>query len=211
MLGADLSPKDITTWYKASFPLLEPWSSDWPNWDTKREYYEGHISTEGMKRVWGVVGEVEPLAFIPDWLFGTECFFVFSANGGYYWYEYTELKRFEGPFADHDHFLRCLDDEEIWRNVFVVYERWNTQYGGPNVFAEYDDWIRLQEPSNDHAHFLRCLRDGDIWADGTVVASVVCDVMGLDGFANQGNFFQRLDDKHTWARLRVGRYTSSQN
>jgi hypothetical protein len=62
------------------------------------------MSTKVMNEVWGVTGEVEPLAFVPE-VVGPESLFVFFANGEYYWYSYAELQRFEGPFADHDDFF----------------------------------------------------------------------------------------------------------
>ncbi|KAJ6524223.1 hypothetical protein DFH09DRAFT_1286393 [Mycena vulgaris] len=67
----------------------------------------------------GVTGEVEPLAFVPE-VFGPESLFVFFANGVYYWYSYAELKRFDGPFADHDDFWQCLGDKELWGGGVAV-------------------------------------------------------------------------------------------
>ncbi|KAJ7862997.1 hypothetical protein B0H13DRAFT_2071000 [Mycena leptocephala] len=86
------------------------------------------VSTETMHKFWGVVGEVEPLAYISDEV-GTESLFVFCADGVYYWYSHGELKRFEkeGPFKDHDDFLERLGDKEVWGGgvmVDPIVDRW---------------------------------------------------------------------------------------
>ncbi|KAJ6596728.1 hypothetical protein B0H10DRAFT_1959943 [Mycena sp. CBHHK59/15] len=117
--GGSFIRGDIRTWHRPSFPLPKYWSCDWPNWDNAEEYNHGHMSTEIMKEVWGVAGEVEPLAFVPEEV-GPESVFVFFADGVYYWHTYGQLRRFEGPFADHDDFLRRLDDKEIWGGGIVV-------------------------------------------------------------------------------------------
>jgi hypothetical protein len=84
-----------------------------------------------MHEFWGVVGEVEPLAYISDEV-GTESLFVFWAVGVYYWYSHGELKRFEkeGPFKDHDDFLERLGDKEIWGGgvmVDPILDRWDPE------------------------------------------------------------------------------------
>ncbi|KAJ6616360.1 hypothetical protein B0H10DRAFT_1949204 [Mycena sp. CBHHK59/15] len=110
---------DVRTWHRPSFPLPKYWSCDWLNWDNAEEYHHSHMSTEIMNKLWGVAGEVEPLAFVPEEV-GPESVFVFFTNGVYYWYTYGQLRWFDGPFADHDDFLQCLDDKEIWGGGIVV-------------------------------------------------------------------------------------------
>jgi hypothetical protein len=111
--------EDLGTWHRPGFRLPKYWSCDWPDWDNARAFHGGHMSTTVMNEVWGLTGEVEPLAFVPE-VFGPESLFVFFANGEYYWYSYAELERFEGPFADHDDFLRRLGDKELWGGCVAV-------------------------------------------------------------------------------------------
>ncbi|KAJ7630107.1 hypothetical protein DFH06DRAFT_1140834 [Mycena polygramma] len=61
------------------------------------------------------VGVVEPLAYVPEDIApASELILVFFADGVYYSYTYLRLNRFKGPFADHDDFLRRLNDDELW-------------------------------------------------------------------------------------------------
>ncbi|KAJ7463781.1 hypothetical protein FB451DRAFT_1403788 [Mycena latifolia] len=98
------NPKDLQTWHKPRIPLFECWSCDWPHWDNAREFHDGYMSTASMREIYGVVGEVEPLAFVPEAV-NPESTFVFVAGGVYYWYTYGALRRFEGTFAGHDDFF----------------------------------------------------------------------------------------------------------
>ncbi|KAF8208146.1 hypothetical protein K438DRAFT_2012965 [Mycena galopus ATCC 62051] len=110
---------DLKTWHRTGVRLPQDWSCDWANWDQASTYYHGHMSTKVMNYVWGVTGEVEPLAFIPE-EFNPEPLFVFCANGVYYWYFPGVLNRFEEKFADHDDFLRRLEDDEFLGTAITV-------------------------------------------------------------------------------------------
>ncbi|KAJ7046024.1 hypothetical protein C8F04DRAFT_1172994 [Mycena alexandri] len=60
---------------------------------------------------WAIPGEPYPLAFLPNWLM-PEPTYVFVADGRYYWAQYGDLKRIEGPFTSHDEFLRRLGEDK---------------------------------------------------------------------------------------------------
>ncbi|KAF8134805.1 hypothetical protein K438DRAFT_1787058 [Mycena galopus ATCC 62051] len=108
--------EDLRTWHRPGFRLPKYWSCDWPNWDDALEFHDGGISTPVLHEIWGVTGEVEPLAFVPN---APDAYFVFCAGGVYYFFGDVQLKRFEGPFADHDDFLRRLDQEIRGGGVLV--------------------------------------------------------------------------------------------
>ncbi|KAJ6582608.1 hypothetical protein DFH09DRAFT_1145624 [Mycena vulgaris] len=114
-------PRDHNTWYRTRIPLPQYWSCDWAHWDNATQFQDdGYMSAKIMRVMFGVAGEVEPLAFIPESV-APEPTFVFCAAGVYYWYTYGELTRYEGPFADHDDFLRRLGDKEIWAGGIYVH------------------------------------------------------------------------------------------
>ncbi len=73
--------EDLSTWHRPGVPLPKYWSCDWPNWDNARAFRNDHMSTKVMNEIWGVTGEVEPLAFVPKAF--AETTFVFCANGVY--------------------------------------------------------------------------------------------------------------------------------
>ncbi|KAF8208126.1 hypothetical protein K438DRAFT_1930549 [Mycena galopus ATCC 62051] len=110
---------DPKTWHRTGVRLPQDWSCDWANWDQAPAYHHGHMSTKVMNYVWGVTGEVEPLAFILEEI-NPESLFVFCADGVYYWYSHGDLNRFEGKFADHDDFLRRLEDDNFLSTAITV-------------------------------------------------------------------------------------------
>ncbi|KAF8208817.1 hypothetical protein K438DRAFT_1754636 [Mycena galopus ATCC 62051] len=115
------NPKDLKTWHRTGVRLPKSWSCDWANWDNARAYHDGLMSTKVMNELWGVTGEVEPLAFVPDEL-GPESLFVFFADGVYYCYSHGELGRFGDQFADHDDFLRRLEEDENFIGTAIMLE-----------------------------------------------------------------------------------------
>ncbi|KAJ7774017.1 hypothetical protein B0H16DRAFT_1510752 [Mycena metata] len=119
---------DCKTWYKTAIPLAEPWSCDWENWRNASYFHDAYsgLSPEAMHLTWRIPGQIYPLAFLPH-SFMPEPTYVFVAEARYYWAQYGNLKRIEGPFASHDHFLRRLGEDE-W-----MYEQ-GTQM--PNVLDE---------------------------------------------------------------------------
>ncbi|KAJ7036403.1 hypothetical protein C8F04DRAFT_1095410 [Mycena alexandri] len=120
---------DRKTWYKTTVPLAELWSCDWENWGNASYFHDAYsgLSPEAMHLTWWrIPGEIYPLAFLPHW-FMPEPTYVFVADGRYYWAQYSNLKRIEGPFASHDDFLRRLGEDKR------MYEQ-GTQI--PNVLEE---------------------------------------------------------------------------
>ncbi|KAJ7699534.1 hypothetical protein B0H17DRAFT_1177002 [Mycena rosella] len=69
-----------------------------------------------MRVSWGVMGPIQPLAFIPG--ASPDPVFFFLADADYYFFNYNELVRFpSGPFASHDHFLGQLDKQFLSRGT----------------------------------------------------------------------------------------------
>ncbi|KAJ7692251.1 hypothetical protein B0H17DRAFT_1133260 [Mycena rosella] len=109
--------KDTRTWYKASIPLPEPWSCDWHHPDGRDLHDTLERWSEGIRVFWGVMGPIQPLAFIPDAT--PDPVFFFVADAEYYFFNYNELVRFPGPFASHDDFLGQLDKQFLKRGTEV--------------------------------------------------------------------------------------------
>ncbi|KAJ7466168.1 hypothetical protein B0H11DRAFT_2284635 [Mycena galericulata] len=108
------NPKDIKTWHRGPMHPGKDWSCDWENWDYAHEFHnpQGCFSTPMMRHIYQIAGKVEPLAFVSRKI-STEPTFVFVMGGVYYWYHYGLLRRYWGPFADHNDFLEHLAQETM--------------------------------------------------------------------------------------------------
>ncbi|KAJ7757188.1 hypothetical protein DFH07DRAFT_1025518 [Mycena maculata] len=150
-------PKDLTTWHTTNVLLPPYWSCDWPNWDQAKELRDGGLSTVWMRRRWGIAGEIEPLAFVPNELI-PEPTCVFFAGGMYYWWRHGDLWRHEGPFADHDDFLRRLWDQAVCGGGIPM---------SPLEQEDDDEYFQLEDYETVYdADFLRFPRDKEVWDGG---------------------------------------------
>ncbi|KAF7345745.1 hypothetical protein MVEN_01594700 [Mycena venus] len=111
--------RDLTTWHTPTVPLPDDWSCDWSHWDNSKACHDGYMSTKSMRQMFGITGDVVPLAFLSE-IICPEPTFVFFAGGTYYWFMYGAVWRYEGPFSGHDDLLGRLGDNEIWDDGIEV-------------------------------------------------------------------------------------------
>ncbi|KAJ7157398.1 hypothetical protein C8R46DRAFT_425073 [Mycena filopes] len=105
-------------WHQTTVPLPEYSSSEWGLWD----HTETLFASQGDKRLELMVAHyfeipveaIEPLVYHGE--DAPVAFFVFFAEGRYYYYdeEWQTLWAYEGTFADHDDFLARHVNEPNW-------------------------------------------------------------------------------------------------
>ncbi|KAJ6467373.1 hypothetical protein C8R45DRAFT_938717 [Mycena sanguinolenta] len=96
-------------WYNDP-ALPETWSTDWDKWETSYFWVErakdSKLKIDKLfKETWKLPGTIEPLAFMPG-----SCgeYFLFTADGRYYFYADRQLTVHDMEFGSAEEFLKYL-------------------------------------------------------------------------------------------------------